>query len=83
MIVRIAVLGAVIDVTEDAETEFRILVQHLALGQIVREVGRDESGVLQHLLDQRADLLAALNPRILLEDAVAFCRELLKTISHR
>ena len=39
VIVRIAVLGALVDVAEDAEIEFRILVQHLALGHVVREVG--------------------------------------------
>ena len=83
MIVRVAVLGALINVAEDAEAEFRILVQHLALGYVVGEVGRDEAVVLQHFPDQFADLLAAFDTRILFEDAPTLCRELLEPITHR
>src|SRR5579875_2234491 len=83
VIMRIAVLGAVIDMAEDAEAEFGILVQNLALGHLVAEIGVDEIVVLQHVLDQRAHPLAPFDARILLEDPAAFRRKLLERISHR
>jgi hypothetical protein len=74
---RVAVLRAMVDVAEDAEAEFRVLVQHFALGNLVAEMRLDEIIVLQHLLDQRAYLLASLDTRILLQDPAAFRRKLL------
>ena len=64
MVVRLALPRALIDVAEDAEPELRILVEDLALGHAVVEMGADEILVLEHVLDERADFLAALDPRI-------------------
>ncbi len=66
MIVRLALPGALVDMSQNAEAEFRVLVEDLAFGHLVAEMGGDESIVLQCLLDQRADLLAALDPGIVL-----------------
>ena len=82
MVVRVAVLGAVVDVAEDAEAELGVLVQHFALGDVVAEMRLDKIVVLQHLLDQGAYLLASLDARILLEDPAAFRRKLLEAIPH-
>src|ERR1700756_1511233 len=71
-----------IDMTEDAEAEFGILVQHLALGHVVAEMRRDEILVLQQLLNQGADLLAPLDTRIFLENPVAFRGKLLEAVPH-
>src|SRR6516164_10318054 len=70
------------DVAEDAEAQFRVFVQHLAIGHIVAEMGRDEHVVRQHLADQRANLFAALDPGIGGEDAAAFGRKPFEAVSH-
>src|SRR5579872_5821866 len=82
VIVRVAVLGAVVDMAEDAEAELRVLEQHLALGHVVAEVAFDEVLVLQHLLDQPADLLAPFRTGVRLQDAVTFRRKLFETVAH-
>ena len=70
MIVRVAVLGAVVDVAENAKAELGVFVQHFALGDVVAEMRFDEVLVLQHLLDQGAHLFTSLDTRILREDPV-------------
>jgi len=67
---------------EDAESEFRILVEDLTLGHVVVEMSGDEILVLQHVLDERADLLATVDPGIFRQDAVTLSGELLESISH-
>src|SRR5215472_9366052 len=82
MIVRFAFPGAVIDMAEDAESQFRILVEDFAVGHAIVQMRGDEIIVLQYLPDQRADFLAALDAGILREDAMTLVGKLLKRI-HR
>ena len=82
MIVRVAVLGAVVDVAENAKTELGVFVEDFALGDVVAEMSLDEILVFQHLLDQGAHLFASLDTRILLENPPAFRRKLFEAISH-
>jgi hypothetical protein len=82
MIVRLAVPGAVIDMTENAEPEFRILVEDLPFGHIVTEVSCDERIVLEDVLDERTDLLAALDARILRQHAVTLSGKLFESVAH-
>src|SRR5215472_8875572 len=82
VVVRVAVLGAVVDMAKDAEAELRVFVQHLAVRHVIVEMCPDEGIVLQHLQNQAADLLAPLDTRIVFEDPVAFRRELLEAVTH-
>jgi hypothetical protein len=82
MIVRLAVSGAVIDVTQNAETEFGILIEDLTFGYIVTKVSGDKSIVFQDILDQRANLLAALSARIGGQYAVTFSGKLIECVAH-
>ena len=63
MIVRLALVGAMVDMAEDAKAELGVFVQHLAGGHLVTEMGGDEAVVLQHVADQRTHLLAPLDAR--------------------
>jgi hypothetical protein len=71
-----------VDVAEDAEAEFGVLVEDLSLGDAIVEMGGHKILVLEDLLDERADLLAALDPRILRQDPMTFAGELLERIAH-
>src|SRR5439155_3665345 len=82
VIVRQALPRAVVDMAQNAEPELRVLVKDLALGHAVVEMRGDEIFVLEHLLNQRADLLAALDPRLLRQDTVTLTGELLESIAH-
>ena len=62
MIVRLAQLGAIIDMTEDAEAEFRIFVEDLPVGTVIRQVFGDKIRVGAGSADQLANLLAAFRP---------------------
>jgi hypothetical protein len=46
VIVRLALSGAVIDMPENAEAEFRILIEDLPLGYVVTEMSSDERLIL-------------------------------------
>src|SRR5262249_48254209 len=59
VIVRIALLLALVRVGEDTEAELRILVEDLALGHVVSDVPGDERVVLEDLLHDLAHLLPA------------------------
>src|ERR1044071_4251240 len=59
VIVRRALLRSRVRVGEDAEAELGILVQDLPLRHVVTEMLGDERRVLQDVLEERADLLAA------------------------
>jgi hypothetical protein len=72
-----------IDVAENAETELRILVEDLPLGHVIVEMRGDEILVLQHILNERADLFAALDPRIFRQDAVTLTGKPLESIAHQ
>jgi hypothetical protein len=78
----VAVLGPVVNVSEDAKPELGIFVQDFALGYIVAEMRFDEIVVFEHVFDQGAYLLAPLDTRILFEDPVTLGRKLIETISH-
>src|SRR5207302_7356202 len=73
---------ALVDVAEDAKAELGVLVEHLALGDVVAEMCLDEIVVFQHPLNQRAHLIASFDTRILLEDPVAFRGKLLEVVPH-
>src|SRR5271166_1909366 len=83
MIVRVAVLCAVVDMTKDAEAELGIFVQHLALRHVIGEIRFNKIIVLQYVLDQRAHFLAPLDSGILLEDRAACRRELFEITLHK
>jgi hypothetical protein len=72
-----------VDVAEDAKPEFRILVEDLPLRHSVMEMSGHKILVLQHILDERAHLLAALHPRIRRKDAVTFTGKPVETIAHQ
>jgi hypothetical protein len=61
-----------VDVSEDAKSEFRVLEQYLAVWHIVAEMRRDEIVVFQHLLDQGAYFLAPFDTGVLLENPATF-----------
>src|SRR4030095_10830072 len=63
MVMRLAFLGAVIDMAEDAEAELRVLVKDFPLRPVLGQVLADEFGIGASLLDERADLLSALTAR--------------------
>jgi hypothetical protein len=69
-------------VGEDAEAERGIFVEDLALGHVVAEMAGDERAVLQHILDDAADLLTAGRPRITLEKTMTLRGELLEGQAH-
>ena len=79
---RLALVGAVVDVAEDAEAELGIFVQYLARRHVVAEIRGDEFVILQYIADQRAYLLAPFDTRVLLENAVTLRRELFEAVSH-
>ena len=79
---RIALLGALVDVGEDAESQLRILVQDLALGPVVAEVGGDERLVLEDFLQQRAHLLPPRAGGVFGEDAMTGGRESFERVAH-
>src|SRR4030095_883603 len=82
VIVRLALLRARVVVREDAEAERRVFVEDLPLGDVVADVLGDEGVVLQHLLNDGADLLPPGRPRGALEDAAALGCELLEGHAH-
>ena len=82
MVVWFALPGAVIDMAEDAESQFGILVEDFAVGHAILQMRGDKILVLQYLLDQRADLLVALDAGVRREDAMTLVGKLLKRI-HR
>jgi hypothetical protein len=83
MIVWLALSSAVVDMAKDAEPEFRILVEDLPLRNVVTEMSGDECIVLQHLLDERADFLAAGNSEIVRQDTMTCVRELIESVTHQ
>src|SRR4029453_1759751 len=82
VVVRIALLGACVDVGEDAEAELRVFVEDLALGRPVAEMGVREGLVLEDVLDEGAYLLPPLRARIGFQYAAAGGGELLEGLSH-
>ena len=75
MVVRLALLRTVIDVPENTETEFRILVEDFPFGAIIGQVLGHETRISAGAADKFADLLAAFRPRIGGKDAVSFLRK--------
>ncbi len=82
MIVRVTLLGALVDVGENAEAELRVLVKDLALGPVVADLLGDERLVLQDVLDDLAHLLSAPGAGIVREGALTGGRELLQRPAH-
>src|SRR5262249_17923030 len=82
VIVRLAFLGAVVDVGEYAEAELRVFVENLPLRHVVAEMPGHEAVALQQVLDERAHFLAPFATGILREDAVTPVGELLEAIAH-
>jgi hypothetical protein len=78
---RIATLGGLIDVTQYAKTEFGIFVQQFARVRYRRDA-RLQIHRPSRPPDQRADLLAPLDTRIPLEDAVTFRRKAFEAVYH-
>ncbi|TMJ71606.1 MAG: hypothetical protein E6G73_14420 [Alphaproteobacteria bacterium] len=70
MIVRLAFLGALIHMAEDAEAELGILVQNLPLRSVLGQVLTHELRIGTRVLDESADLFAALGPGLGGEEAV-------------
>ena len=83
MIVRLARLGALIDMAENAEAEFRVLEEDFALGAVIRQMLGDEIRIGAGAADQFADLLAALRTGIGGENAVRFGRKFLERERHQ
>src|ERR1700720_378346 len=70
VIVRLAFLGTLIDMTEDAETELGILVEDFPLRRVLRQVLTHELRIGAGLLNEGADFLAALGSGLGGENAV-------------
>jgi hypothetical protein len=83
VIVRLAFSGTVVDMGENAEPELRILIEDLPLRNVVTEMSGDESVILQNLLDERADFLAALDTGIVRQDAMTRIRKLRESVAHQ
>jgi hypothetical protein len=82
MVVWRGLSGAMVHVGEDAEAKLRVFIEDLALRHIVAEVGGDEVIVLQHVLQQRADLLPAGGSWVGLQGIVTGGGELLERVGH-
>src|ERR1700722_3210068 len=82
MVMRLAVLRAIKGVRQDGEAKLGILVQHLALWRAFRDVPGDELTVLQHVLHQSADGLAALGARLPLQRVMTLRGELFDRSAH-
>src|ERR1051326_8657363 len=82
VVVRLALLRAVIVVREDAEAELGIFEEDLALRHVVADVLRDERIVLQHVLDDVADSLPSGRARLGLDRIVHFLGEPLQCVAH-
>src|SRR5687767_5061214 len=82
VVVRGRVLRALVRVGEDAETHFRVFVQHLALRRGLADLGGDEFRIAQELLEDDADLAPARRARLLLQDFAAVPGELLEGRGH-
>ena len=82
VVVRRARLGAAVVVRQDAELELWIFVQDLALRRPVVQVLFHELAVLQHFLQQRADLGAARGPRLGGENVMTGSSKLFERVSH-
>ena len=80
---RLAFSGTVVDMGENAEPELRILIEDLPLRNVVPEMGGYESVIFQNLLDERADFLAALDTRIVRQDAMTRILKLRESIGHQ
>src|SRR5204862_3897828 len=83
MIVRLAFLSALVHMAEDAEAELGILVQNLPLRSVLGQVLTHELRIGARLLDESADLFAALGPGLGGEEAVTIGGELFECIGHR
>jgi hypothetical protein len=46
----------------DAETEFRVLIDHLTIGCVVVDVGRNERFIFKNLLNEFANLFPTRRP---------------------
>jgi hypothetical protein len=83
MIMRRAVLGAGMDVREDAEFQLRILIEAFARVLVVRpEVPRDERVIHQYLFEQVANFSPAGGAWLRLQQVVAPLAEFLNCPSH-
>src|SRR6185437_16139104 len=82
VVVRLAALRAAVDVRQDAEAELWVLVEHLALRHVVAEMRRDEILVPQHVLEQRANLLAPRRTRLGGQDTMTVGGEAVQRVSH-
>ena len=70
MIMRIGFARFAIHMGADAEAQLGIFVDHLAVGGVVVDVGRDELFVFERLLYQIADFLPAGSARVGFENAL-------------
>src|SRR5579859_3407565 len=82
MVMRLAVLRAIIGMRQDGEAQLGILVQHLALRCAFRDVLRDELAVLQNVLHQSTDSLAALGARLPFQRVMTLRGELFDRSAH-
>ena len=82
MVVRRARPGVCVYMGQDAETEFRVLVEDLALRHVIPEVCGHEGFILQDFLEERAHLLPTAGARVGFEDTMTRNGELLKCMSH-
>jgi hypothetical protein len=67
---------------QDAEAEFRILVEDFALWHVVPEVRGHEGFVLQDVPQERTHLLPAAGAGVGFEDTMTRSGELLKGMGH-
>jgi hypothetical protein len=69
-------------VSKDAKAQLGVFIEHLALWHIVAKMGGDESVILQHLLQQRTNLLPPCGTRVSFENAMTVSSELLEGVGH-
>src|SRR6266850_147754 len=82
MVVRRRVFRSGVRVREDAETQFRVFVEDLAFRRLVREMHGKKLLVAKQRFHPMADPAPPARSRILLQDVVAFPRELRQRSGH-
>jgi hypothetical protein len=82
MIVRLAGLGAVVHMGQNAETEFRVLIEDFTLWYVVSQMGADKLLILEDIAQECAHFFPAVRAGFGFEEALTCGGELFESVSH-